>query len=129
MGLLRFRKSVKLAPGVKLNVNKKSVSLTTGARGLHHTVGSKGARTTVGIPGTGLSYTSSSSKKRTPTKEVAETKKGYSWTTIIIAVLAISLVIGVFVEYWQYLVPAIVIIIAALFYFGGKSEGGNDAQQ
>ena len=127
MGFIRFRKSIKLAPGVKLNVNKKSVSLTTGTRGLHHTVGTKGSRTTVGIPGTGLSYTSSSSKSTA--KEVNKAKKGYSWSTIIIAVLAICFVIGLFVEYWQYLVPAIIIIVAALIYFSKKSEGGNDAQQ
>lgn len=57
MGYMRFRRSIKLAPGVKLNVNKKSVSVTAGRRGAHVTVNSKGQRTTsVGIPGTGLSY-------------------------------------------------------------------------
>lgn len=58
---LRFRRSVKIAPGVKLNFNKKSVGVTLGGKGAHYTVNSKGKRTsTVGIPGTGLSYTTSS---------------------------------------------------------------------
>lgn len=73
----RFRKSFKIAPGVKFNVNKKSVGLTFGKRGAHFTINSKGKRTTsLGIPGTGLSYTSTSggggkkkSKKRANTVE------------------------------------------------------------
>lgn len=54
---MRFRKSIKVAPGVKVNLNKSSVSVTTGTKGLHHTVSSNGSRTTsAGIPGTGASY-------------------------------------------------------------------------
>lgn len=58
---LRFRKSIKIAPGLKINLNKDSVSATVGKRGAHYTINSKGKRTaSVGIPGTGLSYTSTS---------------------------------------------------------------------
>ena len=54
----RFRKSFKIVPGVKLNLNKKSSSVTFGGKGFHYTVNSKGKRTkTVGIPGSGLYYT------------------------------------------------------------------------
>ena len=66
---LRFRKSINIAPGIKLNLNKKSAGLTFGTKGFHHTINTKGRRTdTVGIPGTGLSYTHTSgntSKKHT----------------------------------------------------------------
>ena len=64
----RFRKSFKIAPGVKLNVGKKSVGVSVGGKGFRTSVNSSGRRTTsVGIPGTGLSYvtTSSSKKKKT----------------------------------------------------------------
>ena len=55
---LRFRKSYKIAPGVKFNVNKKSVGMTFGGKGVHYTVNSSGRKTTsVGVPGTGLYYT------------------------------------------------------------------------
>lgn len=61
---LRFRKSLKIAPGVKLNLNKKSTSVTFGGKGVHHTISSTGKRTsTVGIPGTGLSYSKTSNSK------------------------------------------------------------------
>ena len=56
---MRFRKSFKIAPGVKFNVNKKSVGMTFGGKGVHYTVNSSGRRTTsVGAPGTGLYYQS-----------------------------------------------------------------------
>lgn len=59
---LRFKKSIKIAPGVKINFNKNSVSATVGSKGAHYTANSKGKTTsTVGIPGTGLSYSTSSS--------------------------------------------------------------------
>ena len=65
---LRFRKSIKIAPGLKLNINKKSVGLTAGIRGAHYTINSKGKRTkTIGIPGTGLSYTTSTGGEKTKT--------------------------------------------------------------
>jgi hypothetical protein len=57
MGLFRFRRSLRIAPGLRLNIGKRSTSLSVGARGAHVTIGNKGTRTTVGIPGTGLSYT------------------------------------------------------------------------
>ena len=41
---LRFRKSFKVAPGVKFNVNKKSVGVTVGTKGAHYTVNSKGTK-------------------------------------------------------------------------------------
>lgn len=62
---LRFRKSVKIAPGVKLNFNKKSTGVTFGGKGVHYTVNSNGKSTSsVGIPGTGISYSSTSSSKK-----------------------------------------------------------------
>ena len=54
----RFRESIKIAPGVRVNLNKKSTSVTFGGKGFHHTVSSTGRKTTTaGIPGTGISYT------------------------------------------------------------------------
>jgi hypothetical protein len=53
---LRFRKSIKIAHGVRLNVGLKRASLSFGHRGFSYNIGSKGSRVTVGIPGSGLSY-------------------------------------------------------------------------
>ena len=53
----RFRRSITLFPGVRINLSKSGVSTSIGAPGATLNVGSKrGARVTVGIPGSGLSY-------------------------------------------------------------------------
>lgn len=71
---LRFRKSIKILPGVRLNINKNSTSITAGFKGYHVTYNSKtGLSQTASIPGTGLSYTqrSSSQRKRPLSPEAA----------------------------------------------------------
>jgi hypothetical protein len=68
MGFFRFRRSFKIAPGIRWNLGKRSSSISFGEKGFHYTVGGpRGSRTTVGIPGTGLSYTETSgSSSRSP---------------------------------------------------------------
>jgi tetratricopeptide (TPR) repeat protein len=52
---LRFRKSMKLLPGVRLNFSKETVGLSFGVPGARYTINSKGRRTfSTGLPGTGL---------------------------------------------------------------------------
>lgn len=52
----RFRKSIKLLPGVRLNLSKSGVSTSIGRRGATVNLSERGVRGTVGLPGTGLSY-------------------------------------------------------------------------
>jgi hypothetical protein len=52
----RFRKSVKIMPGVRLNLGRRGVSATIGRRGASVTVGKRGTYANVGLPGTGMSY-------------------------------------------------------------------------
>lgn len=60
-----FKKSFKIAPGVRLNVGKKGISsLSVGGKGARLNIGKKGTRTTVGIPKTGISYSSYSSHSK-----------------------------------------------------------------
>lgn len=64
---MRFRKSKKIAPGVRVNLNAKSASISIGPKGFKKTFSTSGrTTTTVGIPGTGLSY-STSKKMGAPT--------------------------------------------------------------
>lgn len=60
----RFRRSIQLAPGLRLNVSKSGLSASVGKRGAHVTLGHGRTRTTVGIPGSGLSYTTTTRRKR-----------------------------------------------------------------
>jgi len=59
----RYRKSFKVAPGVRLNVGTKSAGVSFGGKGLRYSVNSSGRKTTtVSIPGSGLSYSTSSTR-------------------------------------------------------------------
>lgn len=144
---LRFRKSVKLAPGVRLNFNKNSSSVTFGGKGAHYTINSKGKETaSVGIPGTGLSYSTSSGGKSTsgsssnnaytsnnyssstPPKKNND-KKWYQKTGWIIFFLIFFFPIGLFLMWkyssWKKPVKG---IVSALFVFGliGSCTGSSD---
>jgi len=52
---LRFRKSFKVAPGVRINLSKSGVSTSVGGRGFTTNLSKRGTRVTAGIPGSGLS--------------------------------------------------------------------------
>jgi hypothetical protein len=52
----RFRRSLKLAPGLRVNLGLRGPSLSVGPRGLGATIGPAGLTTHAGIPGSGLSY-------------------------------------------------------------------------
>lgn len=55
---LRFRKSITLCKGVKLNLGKTGMSVSVGGKGYHKTINTQGQVTTsMGIPGTGIYYT------------------------------------------------------------------------
>ncbi len=50
----RFRRRIKVAPGVHLNIGKNGVSTSLGTRGASITMGSKGTYLNTSIPGTGM---------------------------------------------------------------------------
>lgn len=52
----RFRKSFKVAPGIRVNVSKSGVSTSIGPRGAKINLSNRGVRATTSIPGTGISY-------------------------------------------------------------------------
>ncbi|WP_145562418.1 DUF4236 domain-containing protein [Yersinia aldovae] len=55
---LKFRRRIKIATGVYINIGKSGVtSATIGKNGASINVGKKGVKATAGIPGTGISYT------------------------------------------------------------------------
>ncbi|SBT06896.1 exported hypothetical protein [Candidatus Propionivibrio aalborgensis] len=52
---IRFRRRIKLAPGLNLNLSGSGLSLSAGPRGASMTFGGRrGAYLNTGIPGTGL---------------------------------------------------------------------------
>jgi len=53
---MRFRRTISLAPGLRLNLGARGASLSAGPRGASITIGRNGVYGNVGMPGTGLSY-------------------------------------------------------------------------
>ena len=50
----RYRKRIKIAPGIHVNFSKSGVSTTIGPRGASVNIGKSGTYLNTGIPGTGL---------------------------------------------------------------------------
>jgi len=88
---LRFRKTISLLPGVRLNISKSGVGVSAGVKGLRGSINTSGTVTgTASIPGTGVSYVKTkklfgkkkdskakdtkTSKAKTETKSKAKTK-------------------------------------------------------
>jgi hypothetical protein len=53
----RFRRSIRIAPGIWLNIGKRGLSTSLGGRGARVMVGRNNTRAPVSAPGIGLSYT------------------------------------------------------------------------
>ena len=80
---LRFRKSISIIPGVKLNFGTTGMSVSTGVPGFRKTVHTSGRVTTsVGIPGTGLYYvdTKNIRTQNSRKKTQAQQKKQQSYS-------------------------------------------------
>ena len=105
----RFSRRIRILPGVRLNLSKSGVSTSIGGHGAWLTFGKRGTRATVGIPGTGLSYstttsitstTSSSSRPAVPGRPDAQPEsaavpaprgsagRGFLWMALILLAVA-----------------------------------------
>ncbi|NUF49488.1 DUF4236 domain-containing protein [Gilliamella sp. ESL0250] len=70
---VRFRKRIKIAPGVKLNLSSNGASVSLGGRGASLTIGKKGTYSNLSLPGSGLSYrTKLSSEKNVKQKQTTQ---------------------------------------------------------
>ncbi|WAI17457.1 DUF4236 domain-containing protein [Bacillus cereus] len=75
----KFRKSFKVAPGVKVNLSNKGVGMSAGVKGVRVSTGPSGSRITTSIPGTGLSYEQRIGKsKKAKQREVSKQNTSYS---------------------------------------------------
>lgn len=72
---LRFRKSINLGGGARVNFSKSGVGYSFGTKGYRVTKTAKGkTRTTISIPNTGLSYVTESSAKKRKVANKSKTK-------------------------------------------------------
>lgn len=87
----RFRKSIKLLPGIRINLSKSGVSASIGKPGATVNISERGARGTVGLPGTGISYS-----EKLPAHEPSTPREGMSFAALLgwgLVALVVGLVI------------------------------------
>jgi hypothetical protein len=93
---LRIRRTIRVLPGLRVNVGKSGVSLSVGGRGATVNVSKRGTYGTVGIPGTGISYRQrlgqSSSNVQAPSSNAQGTGIGL---LVVVAVLMVGLCVAV----------------------------------
>ena len=81
----RFRKRVKILPGLWLNLSKSGVSTSIGGKGLTVNLKNGKTKTTVGLPGTGLSYSQTTSGN--PEGPESSRKSAPVWPWLLLAVV------------------------------------------
>nr|WP_245423910.1 DUF4236 domain-containing protein [Rhizobium sp. M1] len=89
---MRFRKSLKLAPGLRLNISKKGASIRVGPKGAGYTVGTSGQRVSAGIPGTGISVSSKISKRKSDNQNTNPSIS--SWVAGLVGLFLIVMFLG-----------------------------------
>jgi hypothetical protein len=61
---IRFHKSFKIFPGVRVNLSKSGIGLSEGVGPVHVSEGPRGTRETVSVPGTGVSFYEQQTRKK-----------------------------------------------------------------
>ncbi|SRR6266446_1400724 len=87
----RYRRRLRIIPGVTLNVGKRGTSVSIGGRGAHVTYGRRGKRATIGLPGAGLSYTAYEPYHGRGAQPEAARRP--SWTPVILILAVLGLII------------------------------------
>ena len=77
---LRFRKSIKLAPGVRMSIGSSGVSWNLGPRGASVSIGKRGTYLNSGIPGLGISSRARLDGKGSSSRSSSQTVRSVSLT-------------------------------------------------
>lgn len=80
---IRFRKSFKLAPGIRMNLSGSGIGWTLGPRGASIGIGKSGVYSNYGIPGTGIS---SRQRLSSPTSSQQQSHSDSATTTTKVAI-------------------------------------------
>lgn len=87
MGFL-FRKRVKIFPGLWFNLSKRGVSTSIGGKGLTVNIKGDKVRATASLPGTGLSYRTSTIKTDDPAQQGASI-----WKLVLLLLIVVGIVL------------------------------------
>lgn len=121
---LRIRKSIKIAPGVRLNFGKKGISTSIGKRGVGVTFGPTGATTHISIPGTGISYvekigTCKNKQEDTSDNTISKPNGTISCLVCLLFLLVIVITVGIQIKFgWVPLIfgGSIIICVMVILY-------------
>jgi len=84
---LRFRRQLRLLPGLHLNLSRSGISATVGVPGMRVTLGRRPA-VNVGLPGSGVSYRESLSSTPPATSAAAPPRSHHvHWLWIVLPIL------------------------------------------
>lgn len=140
----RFRKSIKIGPA-RVNLSKSGIGYSVGTKGFRVTKkAGGGTRTTASIPGTGISYTKDSKKRKTSTtstkkKTTANTstrstapqtgsnQKKIGCLPAVGIFFLIALIIGLLRTYPVITIIALILIAGAAFYVIRKKKAAATA--
>ncbi len=124
----RFRRTKKIAPGVRANFGKTGASTTFGKKGSSLTVGKQGVYANVGVPGTGLSHRVKVGAFK-PDKRSIWTNGGcLSWLFVF---MLIPLLFGLgswilsddkVFAFWAVVFPSIAIMCVCYYFFKRKQR-------
>ena len=127
---MRFRKSINLGGGARVNISKSGIGGSIGGKGYRYTKKANGGtRNTVSIPGTGISYVkesgSKSKKKSAEVKampqERIENHIEFAFFWIICRVMGfITFPLGLLLLLVEPLTGICSIGLSVIFYFGGN---------
>ncbi|WP_245504462.1 DUF4236 domain-containing protein [Rhizobium ruizarguesonis] len=89
---MRFRKSFKLAPGLRLNIGKRGASVRVGPKGAGYTVGTSGQRVSAIVPGTGVGFSSRIGKRKSDNQNTNPSIG--SWAAGLVGFIVIGMFLG-----------------------------------
>lgn len=112
---LRFRKSISLGKGARINLSKSGIGMSVGVKGARVGFNSKGTYTSVGIPGTGIYSTQYASSKRPQVASSSSSteesiKKGGGclliviWLIVVVInpAIGITMLVAAGIGYWAW---------------------------
>src|SRR5689334_4179639 len=101
---LRYRSSIRLARGLRINLWKSGASLSVGQPAATVNLGNRGVRSTVGLPGSGISYSEMKPWHRRAVRRAGEfaanptsVRRGapiIGWLILIVAVGVVVALLG-----------------------------------
>jgi hypothetical protein len=104
----RFRKSLSLGKGVRLNFTKRGVSVSAGRRGARITTGTSGTRVSASIPGTGVGYTKKLASRGSHENTANVSSMNFGGLLALIGVLGCIASLSA-PEWFAYSIPAVLL--------------------